>query len=177
MASFLGATTLGPIAGPIISGYLGPYGWRWPFWFCLILAGITWPPLVFLPETFGPTILKRRAKKIRKNNPDVYVVAPIELEKNDLRELVIVILTRPVRMFFTEAIVLCSSLYLSLVYALLYMFFQAYPLIYPCEFPISVKLNFYALTKQAIYGFTLGQEGLAFVPSEFSPCPWAIQVH
>lgn len=23
---------LGPLLGPLVSGFIGPYGWRWPFW-------------------------------------------------------------------------------------------------------------------------------------------------
>ena len=43
------ATNLGPITGPIISGFVSDKGWRWMFWVNLILAGATWPTLIFLP--------------------------------------------------------------------------------------------------------------------------------
>lgn len=146
MAVFMGGTTWGPILGPVVSGYLGVYSWVWPFWFTLIFAGVSWIPLAFLPETYGPEILRRRARKIRKSTGSTNVYAPIELEHTSLRDICVKVLTRPVRMFFTEWIVLFSCLFLCFIYAIYYMFFQVFPIIYP-----------------PIYGFSLGEEGLAFL--------------
>jgi len=42
MAIFMGATTWGPVLGPVISGFGAVITWRWIFWLCLILAGVTW---------------------------------------------------------------------------------------------------------------------------------------
>nr|POE86557.1 polyamine transporter 3 [Quercus suber] len=106
---FMVATTWGPIAGPVASGYLAVYSWRWTYWFGLIFAGASWPFLLFMPETYAPTILRRRAKKLRKEHQSLDFVAPAELEKQDMRELVVVVLTRPLRMLFGEAIVLTTS--------------------------------------------------------------------
>ena len=125
------ATTWGPIAGPVISGYLEPYGWRWPFWCGLIIAGVSAIGVALLPETYGPVILQRRARKIRKANPGLEVWAPLDYETASFKDLVKVFLGRPFRMLFFEALVLFSCLFLSLIYAVLYMFFQAFPLIFP----------------------------------------------
>lgn len=146
VAVFMGGTTWGPILGPLVSGYLGVYSWRWPFWFTLIFAGVSWIPLAFLPETYGPEILRRRARKIRKSADSANVYAPIELEHTSIRDICVKVLTRPFRMFFTEWIVLFSCLFLCFIYAIYYMFFQVFPIIYP-----------------PIYGFSLGEEGLAFL--------------
>jgi hypothetical protein len=54
----------------------------------------------------------------KEGKKDAY--APTELEKRDLRELLVVVLTRPVRMFLFEGIVLCSCLYTAMVYAIFY---------------------------------------------------------
>lgn len=120
MAIFMACTTWGPILGPVLSGYIAVVSWRWAYWLQLILAGITWPFLLLLPETYGPIVLKSKAKKMRKQTGNGNVFAPSELEKRDLHELLVVILTRPIRMFLFEGIVLCSCLYLSLVYAIFY---------------------------------------------------------
>ncbi|MCJ1474646.1 hypothetical protein MMC13_003306 [Lambiella insularis] len=148
MAVFMAATMFGPVCGPIISGYLSPVGWNWPFWFSLILAGVSCVMLACVPETFGPVILERRARKVRERHPSVDIHALSELERTttfwqDMK----ITLARPFRMFFEEAIVLLACLYMALIFAVLYIFFEAYPLIYP-----------------PIYGFTLGEEGLAFLP-------------
>lgn len=120
MAIFMACTTWGPILGPVLSGYIALVSWRWVYWLQLIIAGVTWPFLLALPETYGPVILKTKAKRLRKKEGKQNVFAPMELEKRDVHELLVVILTRPIRMFLFEGIVLCSCLYLSLVYAIFY---------------------------------------------------------
>lgn len=117
---FMSATTFGPVLGPVISGFIAPISWRWPYWIALIIAGITWPFLLLMPETYGPIILKKKAQGIRKKTGDLNVFAPTELEKQDLHELVVVVLTRPIRMFLFEAICLTTCLYLSVVYGIFY---------------------------------------------------------
>ncbi|KAI7011663.1 MFS general substrate transporter [Hortaea werneckii] len=122
---FMAATTWGPLIGPIASGYVAPVSWRWAYWVSLIVAGATWPFLILMPETYGPIVLKRKARYLREKQGDANMVAPVELQKQDLRELVVVVLTRPIRMFLFEAIVTTTCLYLSVVYAIFYIFFQA----------------------------------------------------
>lgn len=149
MAIFMTGTTFGPLFGPVISGFAAAaLGWRWVYWIALMIAGITWPVLLFSPETYAPVILKRRAERLRKETGNAQIFAAIELENTSLKHIVTVVLTRPVRMFFFEAIVLCSCLYLSLAYAIFYMFFQAYPIIFV----------------ESSYHFNYGEEGLAFLP-------------
>jgi len=33
MMTWGAATFTGPLGAPIISGFIGPVGWRWPFWY------------------------------------------------------------------------------------------------------------------------------------------------
>jgi MFS family permease len=146
MAVFMAVTTWGPTTGPIVAGYLSPISWRWSFWVGLILAGATWIPLILVPETYGPTILKNRAKRLRKESGDESIRAPIELQKTNMRHIVTVVLTRPVRMFCFEPLVFFSCVYLSFAYAIFYMLFQSFPIIY-----------------MGVYKFSAGEEGLTFL--------------
>lgn len=113
MAIFMAATTFGPILGPPASGFISVISWSWAFWIGAIFAGASWPLFFFFPETYGPTILKRRAQKLRKETGDTSIVAPLELEKTDLNHIITVILTRPLRMICFEPLVLFTCLYLS----------------------------------------------------------------
>lgn len=61
------------------------------------------------------------------------IVAPIELEKKGARDLVTRILTRPIRMFLFEAIVLFACLFTSFIFGVFYLFYEAYPLIFQGE--------------------------------------------
>ncbi|KAL1800919.1 hypothetical protein ACET3X_001261 [Alternaria dauci] len=147
MAIFMAATTFGPILGPLVSGYIAVVSWSWAFWIGAIFAGATWPLFYFFDETYGPTILKRRAQRLRKETGDERIAAPLELEKTDLNHIFTVILTRPLRMICFEPLVLFTCLYLSYAYAIFYIFLQSYPIIF-----------------QGIYHFNAGETGIAFLP-------------
>lgn len=110
----LQATTFGPLLGPIASGFISSAGWRWAFWLGLILAGVSLPFICLLPETYAPVLLQRRAAKLRKETGDLSIVAPYDLEKKGPREMMTVVLTRPIRMIIQESIVLFTCMYLSL---------------------------------------------------------------
>ena len=84
---------------------------------------------------------------MRKETGNPNIFAPIELEKKGARQMVTVTLMRPLHMFAFEAIVLFTCLYLSLAYAIFYLFFEAYPLIF-----------------EGIYHMNTGVAGLAFLP-------------
>lgn len=148
--------SIGPFMGPVVSGCLVQFGWEWPFWFVhlpqdsregegwsetnercrfgLIFAGAcAVPMLIFLPETFGPVLLKAKAKKIRKEQPGSNVYAPMELQHMTALQLVTRILGRPLRMMILEPIVSACCCYLSLMYATAFILFQSFSVIYPRE--------------------------------------------
>ncbi|KAF2034112.1 MFS general substrate transporter [Setomelanomma holmii] len=147
MAIFMAATTMGPILGPPVSGFSSVINWNWPFWIGAIFAGVTWPLFLFFPETYGPTILQRRAQRLRKETGDESIVAQLELEKTDLNHIVTVVLSRPLRMLAFEPLVLFTCLYLSYAYSIFYIFLQSYPIIF-----------------SGIYDFNRGETGLTFLP-------------
>jgi MFS family permease len=126
ITAFMAATTWGPLAGPLISGFVSmDLDWRWVYWVELIFCGVTWPLLLCMPETYGAVILERKAKKLRKEKGDPNIVAPSELENQDFWALFSVVLTRPLRMMFCEAIVSSTCLYLALEYGIFYSTFEA----------------------------------------------------
>jgi MFS family permease len=148
MLTDIKGTCIGPLIAPLISGFISPaLGWRWSFWIGLIVAGATILPLMFLPETFGPILLSRRAVKLRKTTGNPRVFAPMELEKKGFKQMATVTLTRPIRMLFTELIVIASCIYCALAYGIFYMYFEAYPIIF-----------------QGTYKQSPGVAGLMFLP-------------
>lgn len=147
IAWFMVVASFGPAAGPIPSGYLAESSWRWPFWLGLILAGVTIPPLLFLPETFGPAILMSKARRLRREQPGVNVYASLEMKDTTPRQVITQVLGRPLRLLVLEPIVSACCLYLSLIYGIIFMLFQAFSVIF-----------------QPIYGFGQGEVGLAFIP-------------
>ncbi|KAL1891042.1 Synaptic vesicle transporter SVOP [Sporothrix stenoceras] len=149
MATFSAAPFIGPAIGPLVGGYLSDAkGWRWLYWIQLILAGAVWFMITFtVPETYAPTILKKRAAKLRKSTGEPDHVTEQELDTRPLTERLRIFLFRPLQLLFGELIVFLLSLYMSVLYGLLYMFFVAYPIIY-----------------QKGKGYSAGKTGLMFIP-------------
>ncbi len=57
---------------------------------------------------------------------------PLVSRKQNLRKTLSVALIRPFRMF-AEPIVLATSLFMAMLYAIFYLFFEAYPIIFGGE--------------------------------------------
>lgn len=105
-------------------------------------------PLLFLPETYAPVLLVHRARRLRAAHPALAdgIIAEHERVKLDFRQLATRVLTRPLAMLFGEPIVTAACSYLALVYAIFYMTFEAFRIIYV-----------------DLYGLSLGVEGLCFL--------------
>ncbi|RMZ81317.1 hypothetical protein DV737_g2604, partial [Chaetothyriales sp. CBS 132003] len=155
MAFFSAAPFIGPAIGPLAGGYLGDAaGWRWLYWIQLILAGVAFALLTLtLPETYTPILLSRRAKKMRKDTGDSRYTTEKELDPRPFRQQLWIFLMRPLQLLFLEPIVLFISLYMSVLYGLLYMFFVAYPIVY-----------------QEGKGWSAGSTGLMFIPMAIGVC-------
>ncbi|KAF4343106.1 multidrug resistance [Fusarium beomiforme] len=149
MAAFSAAPFIGPAIGPLVGGFLSDAaGWRWLYWIQLILAFVVWVLITFtVPETYAPTLLARRARKLRASTGETDHVTEQELDLRPLSERLRIFLIRPFQLLFGELIVFLISVYMSVLYGLLYMFFVAYPIIY-----------------QKGKGYSAGKTGLMFIP-------------
>ncbi|ESW97447.1 hypothetical protein KL918_001060 [Ogataea parapolymorpha] len=131
MTIFSAAPFIGPVIGPLIGGYIGDnVGWRWLYWVLLIFSGAMYVLFViFMPETSHSTILKARAKKLRKTTGDDRYRALPELKVRTAKQVAEETLLRPL-ILLSELIVFLITIYMSVIYGLLYMFFFAYPVVY-----------------------------------------------
>ncbi|KAK4049005.1 hypothetical protein OIV83_004366 [Microbotryomycetes sp. JL201] len=141
----------GPAIAPIISGYLEFAGvsWRWIFWILTIFAGICFFLILFLlPETYVPYILYKEAKRLRKETGDDRWHA--QLETTAGRETVSDVLKRtvlkPFIIIVQEPMLLVITLYMSFVYGIVYLLFEAVPIIFIQQ-----------------HGFNPGEAGLVFL--------------
>ena len=83
-----------------------------------------------MEETYPPIILISKAAELRRRTKNWGIHAKQEEIEVDMRELIERNFSRPLRMLFTEPIVLLLSLYMAFIYGLLYLFLTAYPLVY-----------------------------------------------
>jgi MFS family permease len=150
MAYFMVATTLGPIMAPIVSGFIAQStSWRWVFGAGTFFALATLPLPIICEETYLPVLLERKARQMRKEQGRDDIIAATSLEKKSWSYVFNVVMTRPFRMLFQEAIVGCVCLYAMLVYAIFYLYFGVYPLIF--------------LGETSVYNFSPGIAGLTFI--------------
>ncbi|KAL4914945.1 major facilitator superfamily domain-containing protein [Aspergillus aurantiobrunneus] len=133
MSLFAAAPFLGPVLGPIIGGFLGMNaGWRWVMGLLGAFSGALWiAGSLFMPETYAPVLLRRRAEKLSSLTGKVYrSKIDIEQGKTSLGEAFKTALSRPWILLFREPIVFLLSLYMAIVYGTLYMLFAAYPIVF-----------------------------------------------
>jgi len=113
----------GPALGPLASAFIqqdADYHWNFRVMaiFCAVLSIL----VALVPETHGPTLLKWRIAKEGK--------APPPLHFGKIMSIFKVALARPIIYLFTEPVVMLVSLYLSVLYGILYGFFEAFTVVY-----------------------------------------------
>jgi len=113
-----------------------------------IFTGVLWLFGTFtIPETYSPVILKRRAAKLSKMTGKNYIsILEKKQGKTTPRAAFQKSLTRPWALLFTEPIVLLISIYMAIIYGVLYMLFGAFPIVF-----------------QQYRGWSQGIGGLAFL--------------
>lgn len=143
------AGVLGPVFGPLIGGYLASaMGWRWTIWvFTCLCSLVLIIMFFFFPETSADNILYNRAKRLRKATGNEGLRSRTEIDaanhttRDDLE-----VLARAFTLTFSEPIVLLMDLYAGLLYGVLFIWFESFPIVFG-----------------GIYGFNSGQQGLVFL--------------
>ena len=124
---------LGPTLGPICGNFLAAgAGWYWVnvlvtvFFASMLVLG-----LVFVPETYAPYILRRRAVKMSKVTGKSYISKlDVGIPPKSLGATLSLALTRPITMAIWEPISMVLSIYAALIYGILYLIFAAFPIIF-----------------------------------------------
>lgn len=130
----------GPLFGPVIASFIGPSGlsWRWCEWLMLILGGIVLAIIILgQPETYAPLILSWKAEHFRRITGDDRFRSPLEVRKTTLWARLKIALWRPFVMIWTEPIILLMSLYLTILYIVLFTFFVGFEFIFTDVYDIS----------------------------------------
>ncbi|KAK8006844.1 yippee family protein [Apiospora arundinis] len=139
----------GPVFGPIIGGYLAPAkGWRWTIWVFTWMCVLVLLTMFFLfPETSAANILYRRARRLRKatGNDRLRSQSEIDAAHHTYKDT-LVMLGRAFTLTFREPIIFLVDLYAGLLYGVLFLWFESFPLVYG-----------------DIYHFSSGEQGLIFL--------------
>ncbi|KAL8292640.1 hypothetical protein RQP46_001252 [Phenoliferia psychrophenolica] len=106
---------------------------------------------ILIPETYAPTLLRRRAALLQEVTGKVYRAPTDAKGLLSVKQLMKTSLTRPWKLLFTEPIVAAISLYMACIYGTLYMLFAAFPIVF-----------------QQGRGWNAGVGGLAFIGMMFA---------
>lgn len=134
--TMLGLTSnVGPLVGPIISGFTSTRAWQWQFWCALILAAINWPMLLIMPETFAPALGARAIKNSSNERSRRLTACAKPVASRSLREWT-GNLGRPVYIL-SEPLVFFTDLFILYQYVIYFLYFGAYPVIFRGTYSMS----------------------------------------
>ncbi|KAM0754769.1 MFS general substrate transporter [Meredithblackwellia eburnea MCA 4105] len=141
MAFYSVATFAGPALGPVIGSFTASrLNWRYTFVVLTAYSAFLCILTIFAcPETYPPIIVTKLARKLRKETGDERIVSRIEFEERASRGTPKLerfkaetkrIVGTPLIMITSEPIVIFITAFMSFVYGLIYLLFEAYPVIF-----------------------------------------------
>ncbi|KXX75416.1 Transporter mfs1 [Madurella mycetomatis] len=170
MAIFTGAALCGTGVGPVVSGVVVErLGWRWIYYVQTISCGVVVGLLVlFFPETRGSVLLSRRAKALNKwydaleregglkaKGPTVRWRVKADEERDTVGKMLKTSVVRPMHLLVTESVVFWFSLWMSFAWTILYLTFEAVPLMFALAYDFSPQesgLVFLAVSVSSVLG-------------------------
>ena len=127
------------IGGFISISYLG---WRWTEYISAIMGFTAFGLLlIFFEETYPPIVLVNKASELRRRTKNWGIHAKQEEIEVDFKELLSKNVSRPLRMLFTEPIILVVTIYMSFIYGLLYLFLTAYALVFQGKYHFNAGIS------------------------------------
>jgi multidrug resistance protein len=104
MMIYSAAPFCGPLLGPVVGNFIASYkSWRWCFYVLMMWSGVNWMLLFFfVPETYAPVLLRRKARQLRKDTGDDRWKAPIEMMNKSVTKTVMWSCIRPFQLLTLE---------------------------------------------------------------------------
>jgi DHA1 family multidrug resistance protein-like MFS transporter len=109
VAVFSATVFMGPLLAPFIGGFIttSSLGWRWTEYISSFMGFVAFGLLMlFHEETYPPVVLVQKASELRRRTKNWGIHAKQEEIEVDLKELLVRNVSRPMRILFTEPIVL-----------------------------------------------------------------------
>ncbi|CBF88879.1 hypothetical protein AN0739.2 [Aspergillus nidulans FGSC A4] len=144
MALFSMGPLTGPVLGPVIGGFVtAGMGWRWTFWLLSILGGVAGATaLVVMRETHPKVILERKAANLRATTGDLKLRSRLASGTPlSPGQVLLQILIRPLMLLFGSPILLVISLYVALVFGVMYLLFTTFPSVFEGQYGFSTSVS------------------------------------
>ncbi|KAH7921993.1 MFS general substrate transporter [Leucogyrophana mollusca] len=133
MAVYTMSPFIGPVAGPLFAGYAPTINidWRWTYRIQLCWVFVELLMLIlFVPETYVPVILKKKASRVRKSTGDAKHYAPLDRREGSLTRAIAVSCYKPFQLLLFDRMALLLDTWTALLLGILYLAFQAFPVIF-----------------------------------------------
>jgi len=140
----------GPALGPLVSVFINEnLYWRWTFYVFLIYSAVMLLLIIlFVPETYVPVLLIRKAKRKRAETGNDKLYAPLEVKQKEqsVYKTAIYSAQRPFLLLAKDRMMAILCFYTGLVLAIIYLFFVAFPYVF-----------------KTVFGFSAVGQGLSFL--------------
>lgn len=148
MMLFSLAPFLGPLIGPLLGAFItNGLGFKWIFRIMIIWStSLFILSLLVIPETYGPILLVKKAKRIRSTSKNPNFYAPMERMHQNTVVVLLSGFIRPLKLLALDPVISILSLYSGFLMATVYLFFVAFPIVFG-----------------NIYGFRKHIEGLTYL--------------
>lgn len=136
-----------PYIGPVCGGFLSAdAGWRWIFWVLAIAIAVVSLAAIFtINETYAPVLLARKTARLRKETSNPALRSKLEQNLTP-KEVFVRAITRPTKLMLFSPICALMSLYMAVVYGILYLLFTTFTFVF-----------------QEAYGFSESTVGLTYI--------------
>ncbi|PSN70593.1 MFS general substrate transporter [Corynespora cassiicola Philippines] len=119
-------SSFGPIMGPVLGGVIGGFivfytdSWQWLMWTVAIASAVVNTlSFFFLQESYSPILLTQKKEKLEKECPEKEY--RVETTSMPAKELFVRAITRPIRLLTSSPICAFMSIYMALIYGILYL--------------------------------------------------------
>ncbi|KAK6459282.1 putative transporter C530 [Scheffersomyces xylosifermentans] len=141
---------LGPVIAPVVAGFIVENKqWRWVFYvLCIFNFAVALSATIFFKETYAPTLLKRKAKKLRQEtgNNELHTIYEIADGETTLGRMYLC-MVRPVKLLFIHPMIVGLGSFMAFTYGFMYLMIVTFPTIFG-----------------QIYGMDKGMTGLMYIP-------------
>ena len=111
----------------MVGGFINQFtNWRWSFYVMIIWTAVQLLLIVvFVPDTYHPVLLRKKAEQLRRETGDDRWHAPIEKTKKSIPRTILNSCYRPFMLLLLEPMCLNLCLFSALLLGTLYLFFGA----------------------------------------------------
>lgn len=131
------------VLGPVIGGFVASgLGWRWTFWLLSILGGAVGVVAVFLmQETHPKILLEHKAARLRASTDNPKLRSKLTRQHLTPSRVLAQALVRPTMLLIRSPVLLVMSLYVALVFGLMYLLFTTFTDLFESQYGFSTAIS------------------------------------